>query len=145
MRPIPILGLALAFAMAASCGSARPRSPLGGRGVGPPAPRAALVDAREKLVRSFNAAFNAQDATAMAALVTSDVQWLAVRGQTVTIETRSKEELLRSMLAYFKTCPPCRSRLAQVIVARTRVSVLEVATWTTSAGKKETQGFVVYE
>jgi uncharacterized protein (TIGR02246 family) len=145
MRPTPLAAISLAALLAAACGTSMPKSPWE-TAPGSPAAASAATDPRERLVRAFNQAFNSQDAQAMAALVASDVQWIQLKGPIARIETKSKEELLRSMIAYFKQCPSCRARLAQVIVTKGRITVLEVATWTTSAGKKEeAQGFVVYE
>jgi uncharacterized protein (TIGR02246 family) len=125
--------------------SSTPRGPLPQPATATTTAPAPAVDLRERVVRNFNAAFNAQDAAAMAALVTSDVQWVSVKGLAVNLDTSTREELRRSMASYFKACPSCRSRLASVTVAKSRVSVLEVATWATSTGPREAQGFVFYE
>ena len=140
MRRLPCLWLLIAIL--AAC-SSTPRGPL--PQAAPATVAAPAVDLRERVVRNFNAAFNAQDAAAMAALVTPDVQWVSVKGLTVNLDTSNREELRRSMASYFKACPSCRSRLASVTVAKSRVAVLEVATWTTPAGPREAQGFVFYE
>ncbi len=90
-------------------------------------------------------AFNAHDVKAMAALVTNDVQWLNVADDKVTEETGSRDALVASMTAYFKSCPTCRSSLAGVIATANRVSAVEVAHWQGRDGPRTQRGIAVYE
>lgn len=100
---------------------------------------------RESFVRRFIDAFNAQDADRMSQFVTDDVQWLSIDGKSVSAETETKQELLRSMRAYFKSCPTCRSSLSGVVATASRLSAVEVATWIAATGPREQRGISVYE
>lgn len=102
-------------------------------------------EGRDRLVARFIEAFNAQDVDAMGRLVTDDVQWLSIDGESVSVETGTKQELLTSMGKYFKSCPSCRSSLSGVIATADRLSAIEVARWETPKGKKEQRGISVYE
>jgi len=50
-------------------------------------------------VRSFVAAFNQQDVSAMLALTTDDVRWMSINGDAVSVETSGTGELRQSMQA----------------------------------------------
>lgn len=102
-------------------------------------------ESREQLVRKFVEAFNVKDTSAMALLVTDDVQWLSVDGESIAAETESKNELMSSMNAYFKSCPSCTSTLSGIIATKDRVSAIEIAHWETSKGKREQRSISVYE
>ena len=104
-----------------------------------------VADSNEQLVQKFVAAFNAQNAEAMTMMVTDDVQWLTVDGQKVSVETSSKEELRKSMVGYFKSCPSCKSRIATLFSTGSRVSALEIASHETPKGMREHRSLAVYE
>lgn len=98
-----------------------------------------------KTIDRFIAAFNAQSGEAMAALVTDDVQWLAIDGDTVAVETNGKVALMSAMARYFQSCPTCRSKLAGTIASNDRVSAIEVASWQGKDGPRTQRGISVYE
>lgn len=101
---------------------------------------------REHQVMAFVAAFNQQDADAMVQMLTPQAQWLSVDGEKITAEGSSRDAIGKSMRAYFKSCPTCRSRLAGVVATANRLTAVEVAQWQTGAGKqKEQRGVSVYE
>lgn len=101
---------------------------------------------REHLVTQFIAAFNRQDADAMMQMLTPQAQWLSVDGEKITPEGTSRDAIGKSMQAYFKSCPTCRSKLTGVVATANRLTAVEVAQWQTSAGKpKEQRGVSVYE
>jgi len=103
------------------------------------------VVAYEKIVRAYVDAFNAHDTEAMLKMVTGDVQWLSVDGQTVTVETNSKAELRKSMNNYFSACSTCRSTIADIFTTRGRVAALEIAGSDRSPGGRRRQSLSVYE
>lgn len=103
------------------------------------------VDAQEQVVHTYIAAFNAHDTEAMLSMVTDDVQWLSVDGETITIETNNKEELRNGMAGYFESCESCQSRIAKIFSTGTRVSALEVASFDTADGGQEQQSVSLYE
>lgn len=98
-----------------------------------------------QVVREFIAAFNAHDAAAMAKFVTEDVQWLSIEGEKISIETSGKSALVSAMGAYFKSCPTCRSQLAESISSLERVGAVEIAHWEGKNGPRTQRGICVYE
>lgn len=100
----------------------------------------------EHTVHAFIAAFNAQDSSAMAALVTDDVQWLSVNGDSIAVETSGKAGLVSAMDRYFQSCPTCRSEPVTIIASRDRVGAVETASWQGRDGSPKSQsGVSVYE
>ena len=120
-----VLGFALLFATGASA-AAEAKSP-------------------KQRVRQFVAAFNAQDADAMAAMVDADVEWLMIDGSTVSVETRGREALRTAMRKYFASCPSCRSKLGRLVASRQRVSSVETASWQGRDGPRAQRSLSVYE
>jgi len=97
-------------------------------------------------VRSFVAAFNAQDIDRMLALAAVDIEWISVDGAKIAIETAGKDALRKSMTAYFKSCPSCRSEVEIRAVTASRVAAIETASWTSAAnGPRSQRGLSVYE
>jgi uncharacterized protein (TIGR02246 family) len=103
------------------------------------------AQARKELVSKFVAAFNAQDAAAMASMVSDDVEWFSVSGKDIASEANGRQQLTTSMVKYFASCPSCRSELAQVSASKDRLVTVEVASWQSKTGRKEQQGIAVYE
>lgn len=100
--------------------------------------------AQEQVVREYISAFNAHDTAAMLRMVSDDVQWLSVDGDRIAVETGNKEELRRSMDAYFGSCGGCSAKLLHVFSTGTRVSALEQAGSSNDAGERA-QSLSVYE
>lgn len=108
-------------------------------------PLAVAPEARERLVQQFVAAYNAQDSAAMGRLITDDVQWLSIEGEKVAVEAGSRQALLTSMDAYFRSCPSCRSTLSGTVATTDRVSAVETAQWRSAIGLKQQRSISVYE
>lgn len=100
---------------------------------------------REALVARLLEAFNRQDAEAMARMVTPDLQWLNISDSRTLPEANSREELLKGMAAYFKSCPTCRSSHAGLISTPNRVAAVEVAEWTQGGLRHTQRSISVYE
>lgn len=100
--------------------------------------------AQEQAVRDYVSAFNAHDTGAMLRMVTDDVQWLSVDGDSITVETGSKQALGRSMDEYFAGCSDCSAHLLQMFSTGTRVSALEQAGPGNAEGERA-QSLSVYE
>lgn len=111
----------------------------------PPERTSAVTDARMEIVQNYVAAFDAQDTSAMMNMVTDDVQWLNIDGETIVKNTNSKEELREAMMDYFKSCSTCKSRLAQVFSTGSRVSALEVVSFQSRNGPEEERSVSLYE
>lgn len=97
------------------------------------------------LVSRFVRAFNAQDAGAMARLVTEDIQWLSIDGANVTVEVEGRDALVTAMTGYFQSCPSCRSSVPQRMATGSRVSTIEVAQWDSKSGPASQRAIAVYE
>ncbi|NNF52657.1 MAG: nuclear transport factor 2 family protein [Gammaproteobacteria bacterium] len=63
----------------------------------------------------FMAAFNDHDPAAMVALVSEDVRWLTVDGDSIAIEVQGRDALEAAMADYFEAGPrsPSRMRFAR--------------------------------
>ena len=99
-------------------------------------------------MQKFVDAFNQQDADAMMMMMmmmAPQIEWLNVNGAAITAEGSSRDAIGKSMRAYFKSCPTCRSRLTDVVATANRLSAIEVAQWKGSAGPKEQRSISVYE
>lgn len=100
---------------------------------------------REMLVRKFVDAFNQQDPEAMMTMMAPNIQWLSVNGDAIASEGNSREAIGKSMRAYFKSCPTCRSTLGAVVGTASRLSAVEVAQWQGKSGPREQRSVSVYE
>ena len=96
-------------------------------------------------VEQFIAAFNAQDSHAMARLVVDDIEWLSIVGNEVIVEVKGKNNLIKSMNDYFKSCSTCKSALSEIVSTKSRVSTVEVASWQGKNGPKSQRAISVYE
>ncbi len=97
------------------------------------------------LVEDYVEAFNEQDSAAMARMVTDDVQWLTVKGDSVAVETTGRVALVKAMDSYFASCASCRSKLVDVQVLGSRVSVIEEASWLAGDERRAQSSIAVYE
>jgi uncharacterized protein (TIGR02246 family) len=97
------------------------------------------------IVRTFVAAFNARDIDGMLALATDDVEWMMIDGAKIAVETAGKDALRKSMTAYFKSCPSCRSAIEIGTVSAARVAAIETASWTAASGPRSQRSLSVYE
>lgn len=100
---------------------------------------------RAATVEAYTEAFNAQDSAAMARMVTDDVQWLTVNGDSVSVETAGRAALVKAMDSYFASCASCRSKLVDVQVLGSRVSVIEQASWQVGDERRAQSSLAVYE
>ena len=100
---------------------------------------------RETLVRQFIDAFNRHDSDAMMSMMAPQIQWLNISGDTITAEGSSREAIGKSMRAYFKSCPTCRSQLTGVVATAHRLSAVELAQWQGQSGSREQRSVSVYE
>ncbi len=97
------------------------------------------------LVERFIAAFNAHEISSMLALVSPDVQWLSVDGDSVTVQTNSEEELANGLGSYFESVPSSRSTIEAIMEAGRFVSVWERAHWDRDGEPASQSSLAVYE
>lgn len=100
---------------------------------------------KAELIRQFQAAFNAHNPEAMAALVAEDIQSFSVAGGSMTKELEGKAALVSAMTDYFGSCTSCQSELKNMMFSAERAVVLEVASWDQADGRKSQQSLAVYE
>ena len=103
------------------------------------------VDSKSEDVNEFLAAFNAQDAERMGALVTDNVKWLSVVDGQTSVEVEGRSNLTEAMAGYFSACPSCRSSISKMMPSQNRVSVIEVASWESDGVRKSQQAMAVCE
>ncbi len=106
---------------------------------------AGLDAAHEKLVRDFVAAFNARELEPMMTMASDNVQWLSVNSSKLSVEADGKAALRQTMERYFQSCPTCKSTLDWVQTAGSRVTAMEVASWSARTGKRAQRSLSVYE
>ena len=91
-------------------------------------------------------AFNAGDVKAMAKMQHSDIQWLSVKGNAVSVEVNGRDELTKNMTEYFKSPTKVTGTLRDWNVNVPYVSVTETASWTAKDGTQKSQSsMTVYE
>jgi len=105
---------------------------------GAPSPQVAVV-------KRFIVAFNAHDSAAMASLVIDDIEWLSINAEQISTETKGKDELIKTVDSYFKSCPSCRTRLSDIASTPNRVSAIEIASWQGAKGSRSQRSISVYE
>lgn len=97
------------------------------------------------VVRAFSDAFNAHDVDAMIALVSDDFAWLAIAGDSVTVEARGPEQLRAGMGGYFAGIPSVRSEMGDMTVTGSFVSFTERVFWDGPEGEQTQASLAVYE
>jgi hypothetical protein len=99
----------------------------------------------ERAVRSLIAAFNAHDAERMLEHVSPEIEWLNVKGATVTVQTRGSEALGKAMREYFAAVKNAHSELEELFVNGRFVSVRERASWDGKSGRRSGRAIGIYE
>ncbi len=99
----------------------------------------------EQRVRAYVSAFNQREIDTMMSMVSDDIQWLSVAGDTIAVETEGKPRLRESMASYFKSMPSAKSELEWVQATASRVAALERASWEGKSGPRSQSSLCVYE
>lgn len=98
-----------------------------------------------RLTRQFVAAYNAHDAAAMTAMVTEDIRWMNVAGNTVSVETSGRAELRSVMQGWFSEGSPAPSRMRSAMQAGQYVLGVEEVLSKADDSRKNQCSAVVYE
>ncbi|MFN0156730.1 MAG: nuclear transport factor 2 family protein [Bacteroidota bacterium] len=107
---------------------------------------AAPVDsASMATVEALFAAFNAHDTEAMLKLVTDDVVWFTVAGDSMAKDLAGKEELGKWLTGYFRSLPTVVSTMEDAIANGPFVSMRERVRWQGKNGEKTQASIGVYE
>ncbi|MEQ8315466.1 MAG: nuclear transport factor 2 family protein [Gammaproteobacteria bacterium] len=106
-----------------------------------------LVFAAENysIVERFIEAFNQHDVSAMLELTESDLHWMSVAGQNLSIEASGQSELRDSMKAYFESTPSARSNILSIRESGPFVHTLEQAVWSAGGVERNQCSIAVYE
>ena len=130
LAAVPIL-LALA-----SCGPPPPAEPPA-----PAAPPEAVA-----AVRGFQEAFERRDVPAMLDHVTGDVEWLTVRGDTVTARAHGRDEVGASLEQWFASFQWVQSLIEESFDVGSFVAVRVRVSWRDPDNEEHTQiALAVYE
>lgn len=91
-------------------------------------------------------AFNAGDVLAMSKMHHPDIQWLSVKGNSISVEVSGREALANNMAEYFKSPTKVTGTLRDWSVNDPYVSVTETASWTAKDGTAKSQSsMTVYQ
>lgn len=99
----------------------------------------------EIAVRHLVDAFNAHDPTAMLTVCASDVRWMSVAGEVLSIEAKDAVALEQSMRAYFERVPSARSTLRKIGVSGPFVTTIEEARWESHGVARSQCSTAIYE
>lgn len=117
-----------------------------GPGDGNSRPPSAHTSPELDIVREQIDAFNRHDVEAMTARVAPDFVWLAVAGDSVTVEARGRDALAEGMRSYFASLPGARSEVEESVVTGPYVAIRERAIWTDRQGEERSRvSLGVYE
>lgn len=101
--------------------------------------------ALEGPVHEFIEAFNAHDVNRMATLVHEDITWLAVQGDSVSVQSQGVDMLKSGLSGYFEAIPSALSTVEAVMEADRFVSVWERAHWESNGQPASQSSLAVYE
>ena len=91
-----------------------------------------------RVVEAYTAAFNAHDVAAMSDLMSPDIVWLSVVGDSVIVEASGADDLAAGMTAYFDDFPDVLSDVVVGGQVGPFVHATETASWS-RAGVRPTQ------
>ena len=80
-----------------------------------------------ELVNAYFKAYNAHNVERMLAIVTDDIRWMSVDGNSIALEADGKESLGDAMLAHFARSPSTRSEVRDISALGDFVTVIEAA------------------
>jgi hypothetical protein len=110
-----------------------------------PAQRAPQDTMPMAVVHAYVDAFNAHDLDGMLSFIASDVVWLSITGDSVSVGARGVADLRGQMSDYFRRLPSARSELEERTVVGPWVSARERAHWAGAAGPRSQAALAVYE
>jgi ketosteroid isomerase-like protein len=99
---------------------------------------------KTQIVQTYTAAFNSQDADAMAALMHPDFEWMVMTGNGLETITSGREVMTTQMRANFNTETPTQTRLSDLRETSSGVYATETATWQGEDGEEKSQSTSVF-
>ncbi|MEO1100687.1 MAG: nuclear transport factor 2 family protein [Pseudomonadota bacterium] len=98
------------------------------------------------IISSYTKAYNDRDITAMSALMHSDIQWLSVEGDQITVVADGKVDLVAQMTDYVASPTATTSTLDGSIADGPFFAVREIASWPGADGSTaEQSALAIYE
>ena len=98
-----------------------------------------------EVVAAYTAAFNAHDVAAMRALMTEDIVWLSIVGDSTIVEARGAEELVSGLTAYFADFPNVSSTVKTGDAAGAYIHAHETASWSSDGVRSSQSSLSTYE
>ena len=98
-----------------------------------------------ELVDSYFKAYNAHNVDRMLAMVTDDVRWMSVDGNSIALEADGKESLGVAMNAHFARSPSTRSEMRDISALGDFVTVIEAAMRDSDAATRSQCAITVYQ
>lgn len=98
-----------------------------------------------KRVQEYVEAYNKKDVDTMMDMVSEKIQWIYITGDQIAVEATGKEQLRKSLTAYFESASKVKSDLEWIRATSTRVAALERVSWPTKNGVRSQSSLSVYE
>lgn len=105
----------------------------------------ALAGPSTETVKLYVQAYNDRDVERMLVGVATDIRWMSVAGDEVSVETSNRIELRAAMSAYFNSTSNTRSELRSILESGPFVHTVEEAFWSTADGEKSQCSMAIYE
>lgn len=104
-------------------------------------------DTKESLiVAQYSKAWNKKDLNAMATLMHPDIEWLSVVGSKISVESKGKTHLLKTLEDWLVSTNLPQAHLHDWSINGDYVAVTETASWTDKSNQLQTQSaLTVYE
>ena len=97
-------------------------------------------------MRGFQQAFERRDVADVLEHLTDDVEWLTVRGETVAVQARGREEVRHLLEQYFASAPWTQSLVEESFDVGSFVAVRARVSWRDPDNEEHTQiALMVYE
>lgn len=98
------------------------------------------------VIEAHVAAFNAHDVDRMMRLVTDDVAWCSIAGDSMSTDVRGSGDLRAWLIGYFRSYPTVHSTLEDIMPLGSFVAIRERARWQSKSGVEKNQASIgVYE
>ena len=105
----------------------------------------AFAGTSAETVKHYVQAYNDRDVEKMLASVATDIRWMSVAEDAVSVETSNRIELRAAMSAYFLSTSNTRSELRSIVESGPFVHTVEEAFWSTADGVKSQCSMAIYE
>ena len=101
--------------------------------------------AESETVSAFLDAYNEHDSNKMLQFAASDVRWMSIADNKITVESEGKKALAAYMDGYFESMPSTRSEPRDIQSVGNFVSMIEEAQWQRDDKAQSRCAMAVYE